>query len=115
MVDALPFDGEFLTIPDLVEMLGISPGKVHRLIEERHLAAVRVDGVVRVPAEFLRDDEPLPALRGTLILLADAGYSDEETVAWLLGDNDELGRRPIEVLRAGNKSAVRRAAQSLAF
>lgn len=113
VVDASPFSGEFLTVPDLVELFDISPGKVHRLIEERHLAAVRIDGVLRVPAEFVRDAEPLPALRGTLIVLADAGFSEEEQVEWLLSENEELRARPIDVLLSGSKSAVRRAAQSL--
>jgi hypothetical protein len=36
-------------------------------------------------------------------------------VAWLLAHNDELGERPVEALRAGRKSAVRRATQALAF
>lgn len=113
VVDASPLSGEFLTVPDLVELFDISPGKVHRLIEERHLAAVRIDGVLRVPAEFVRDVEPLPALRGTLIVLADAGFSEEEQVEWLLSENEELRARPIDVLLSGSKSAVRRAAQSL--
>ena len=29
----------WLTVPDLVEMLDLSPGKVHRLIEDHHLLA----------------------------------------------------------------------------
>ena len=113
VVDASPLSGEFLTVPDLVELFDISPGKVHRLIEDRHLAAIRIDGVLRVPAEFVRDAEPLPALRGTLIVLADAGFSEEEQVEWLLSENEELRARPIDVLLSGSKSAVRRAAQSL--
>lgn len=105
----------YLTIPDLVQRLNLAPGKIHRLIEDSYLAAVRVDGVLKVPAEFLQGDEPLPPLRGTLLALLDAGYSGEEAVAWVLGENDELGERPIDSLMAGRKSAVRRATQSLAF
>ncbi|UOQ58342.1 Rv2175c family DNA-binding protein [Leucobacter allii] len=108
-------DTEFLTIPELVERFELTPGKIHRLIEDRHLAAVRVDGVLRVPAEFVLDDHPLPPLRGTLLVLLDAGFSEEEAVAWLLAENEELGERPVAALRAGRKSAVRRATQSLAF
>lgn len=106
---------EFLTIPELVERLGLTPGKLHRLIEDHHLAAIRVDGVLRVPAEFVQDDHPLPALRGTLLVLLDAGFENDEAVAWLLQHNEELGERPIAALNAGRKSAVRRATQSLAF
>lgn len=106
---------EYYTIPDLVELLGLTPGKVHRLIEDRQLAALRIDGVVKVPVEFLQDGEPLHSLRGTMLVLVDAGFSDEEAVAWLLAENEELGERPIDALLSGRKSAVRRATQSLAF
>lgn len=106
---------EWLTIPDLVELLGVTPSKVRRLIEDRHLLAVRLDGVLRVPASFVRDGEPLHELRGTLVLLADAGYSDEEAMRWLTQVDDSLGVAPIEALRSGRKSEVRRVAQALAF
>lgn len=104
-----------LGIADLVDRLGVTPGRLHRLIEEHYLASVRIDGVMRVPAEFLQGDEPLPPLRGTLLVLHDAGFSEEEAVIWLLAENAELGERPVDSLQAGRKSAVRRATQSLAF
>lgn len=106
---------EWLTIPDLVEQLGLTQSKVRRLIEDRRLLAVRVDGVLRVPAAFVRDGEPLHELRGTLMLLADAGYSDEEAMRWLTHEDDTLGIAPVEALRAGRKAEVRRVAQALAF
>ena len=105
----------WLTIPELVERLGVSPGKIHRLIEERHLLAVRRDGVLAVPAAFLLDDEPLRELRGTFVLLADSGFSDEEAMRWILELDDALGAAPIDALRAGRKAEVRRVAQALAF
>ncbi|WP_024355682.1 Rv2175c family DNA-binding protein [Leucobacter chironomi] len=108
-------DTPFLTMPDLVEIFDLAPGKIHRLIEDHHLAAVRIDGVLSVPAEFVQDGHPLPPLRGTILVLRDAGFSNEETVAWLLSPNEELGERPIDSLLAGRKSAVRRATQALAF
>jgi len=106
---------EWLTIPDLVDTLGLTPGKVHRLIEDRHLLATRVEGVLRVPASFLRDGEPLHELRGTIVLLSDAGFADDEAMSWLLTPEDSLGTAPIEALRAGRKAEVRRVAQALAF
>lgn len=106
---------QWLTIPDLVARLGTTPGRVHRLFEERVLLATRVDGVLKVPADFLRDDEPLHELRGTLLVLADAGFDDDEAVRWLIEPDDALGVPPIEALRAGRKSEVRRVAQALAF
>ncbi len=104
-----------LTVPELTERLGLAPSKVRRLIEDQHLAAVRIDGVLRVPAAFLQGGEPLSSLRGTLLVLRDAGYSEEESVEWLFTENDEVGGIPIEALQNGRKSAVRRATQSLAF
>lgn len=104
----------WLTIPDLVALLGIGVGRVRRLIEDRHLLAVRVDGVLRVPADFISDGEPLSELRGTLIVLADAGFSDEEAMTWLLSEDDSLGIAPIDALLAGRKAEVRRVAQALA-
>ncbi len=115
MVESIPSDTLYVTIPELVERWGLTPSKIRRLIEDRYLAAVRIDGVLRIPAEFIQDDEPLPSLRGTLLVLHDAGFTDDEAVAWLLNENAELGERPVAALQAGKKSAVRRATQSLAF
>ena len=112
---AIPPDIRWLTIPELVEILGIGVSKVRRLIEDRALLASRIDGVWQVPELFLRDAQPLPELRGTLILLADSGYTDEEAMNWLLSEEEMLGTTPIEALRAGRKAEVRRIAQALGF
>ncbi len=105
----------WLTVPDLVDLLGLSPGKVHRLLEDRHLLAVRRDNVLMVPSEFLDGNEPHKDLRGTLVLLADDGFSDDEAMRWMLEIDDTLGATPIEALRAGRKAEVRRVAQALAI
>jgi hypothetical protein len=89
--------------------------QVRRLIEDRQLLASRVDGVWRVPALFIHDGEPLSELRGTLVVLGDNGFSDDEAMHWLLTPEDSLGTSPIEALRAGRKAEVRRVAQSSAF
>ncbi len=105
---------EWLTIPDLVDQLGLGVSRVRRLIEDRQLAAKRIDGVLKVPAVFLRDGEPLPELRGTLVVLADNGFNEEDAVDWLLQEEESLGTAPIEALRGGRKAEVRRVAQALA-
>jgi hypothetical protein len=105
---------EWLTVPDLVELLVQTPSRIRKLIDDRHLLAARVDGVLKVPASFLRDDAPLPELHGTAVVLADAGFSDAEALEWLIGEDDSLGTSPIAALRAGRKSEVRRVAQALA-
>lgn len=103
----------WLTIPDLTELLGLKVSQVRRLIEDRALLARRVDGVWRVPGLFVKGTEPLGELRGTLVLLGDLGFSDDEAIDWLLGPEDSLGTSPIEALRAGRKAEVRRVAQAL--
>jgi len=47
-------------------------------------------------------------------VLHDAGFSDDEAIDWLLTAEDSIGAAPIEALRAGRKSEVRRVAQTLA-
>jgi hypothetical protein len=49
-----------------------------------------------------------------VIVLQDAGFSDDEVIDWLLAEDDTLGRAPIASLLAGNKSEVRRLARTLA-
>ncbi|ARJ05136.1 DNA-binding protein [Humibacter sp. BT305] len=110
-----PSTSSWLTVPDLVEELGLTQSRVRRLIEERALVAVRRDGKLVVPALFLRDGEPLHELKGTVLVLADSGFDDEGIVDWLLSDNDTIGVPPIEALRAGRKTEVRRVAQALAL
>jgi len=106
---------DWLTIPDLTDMLGLKVSQVRRLIEDRSLLARRIDGVWKVPALFIVDGEPMHELRGTIILLGDSGFTDGEAMNWLLNPDESLGISPIEALRAGRKAEVRRVAQSLAF
>ncbi|MFC5501491.1 Rv2175c family DNA-binding protein [Lysinimonas soli] len=105
----------WLTLPDLVDRLGLPLSRVRRLIEDRALLATRVDGVLKVPADFLVDREPMTELRGTFIVLGDAGFSDDEAIHWLLTPEESLGVAPVDALRAGRKAEVRRVAQALGF
>ena len=104
---------QWLTIPDLVEVLGQSQSEVRRLIEDNALAAVRIDGVLKVPAVFVADGEPVQELKGTIVLLRDCGFTDEELVEWLLTEEESLGATPIHALSTGRKTEVRRIAQAL--
>jgi hypothetical protein len=108
------FPTEWLTLPELVSLTGESLGRVRRLLDESQLIGSRRDGSLRVPAAFLIDGRPVPSLRGTIIVLHDAGFTDDEAIDWLLEQEDSIGVAPIESLRAGRKSEVRRVAQALA-
>ncbi len=108
-------DVTWLTIPDLTEILGLKVSQVRRLIEDRSLLASRIDGVWKVPALFIVDGEPMHELKGTLVVLADSGFSDDEAMHWLLTEEESLGVAPITALLAGRKAEVRRVAQALGF
>jgi hypothetical protein len=66
-----------------------------------------------VPAVFLDGSEPRHDLRGTLTVLADNGFDDDEALDWMLSHDDALGTSPVAALQAGRKAEVRRIAQSL--
>lgn len=105
---------DWLSLPELVEVLGEPLGRVRRLLDELHLVGSRRDGTLKVPAVFLLDGHPIASLRGTLFVLHDAGFTDDEAIDWLLAPDDSIGISPIDALRAGRKSEVRRVAQTLA-
>ncbi|MDR6867797.1 hypothetical protein J2Y69_002405 [Microbacterium resistens] len=104
----------WLTLPELVEALDESLSRVRRLIDEQHLIGSRRGGAFAVPAVFVQEGRPLSSLRGTVIVLKDAGFSDDETIDWLLAPEESIGRAPIEALLDGHKSEVRRVARTLA-
>ena len=106
-------DTAWLTVPDLVTLLGQPVGRIHRLIEEHRLPATRRNGTLQVPALCVRDGEPLSELRGTLLVLHDLGLTPDEAIDWLLAEDQSLGMTPLDAMRAGGKSSVRKAAQLL--
>jgi hypothetical protein len=106
---------EWLTVPDVAERLDIPLTRVHQMLRDGNLAAVRHDGVLRVPAGFLVGDVVVKGLSGVLTVLRDAGYSDEEAVRWLHTADDTLPGTPVDALRGDRGREVKRRAQALAF
>lgn len=111
---------EWLTLPDLAETLDIEVGKARGLVRDRYVVSTKrgPNKSVQVPAKFVLpevDGRPgvIPTLRGTAIVLADAGFTDEEILEWLFTPNDELGEQPVDALINGKRAAVRRVAQTL--
>ncbi|POM24109.1 DNA-binding protein [Actinomadura rubteroloni] len=107
--------GEWLSLQQTAESLGIRPNRVRQLLSERKLLAVRRDGGPVVPAAFLRDGQVVKGLSGTLTLLADAGFDDEETLRWLFTADDTLPGTPVQALAENRGTEVRRRAQAMAF
>lgn len=108
--------GEWLTIPEVAERLGIPFGRVKQLLRDRKLLAVqRPGGGLAVPAAFLAGDEVMHGLAGTLTLLFDCGFSDSEALAWLFTADDTLPGTPIRALAEHRRTEVNRRAQALGF
>jgi excisionase family DNA binding protein len=105
---------DFIDYDRAGELLGISVGKVRRLVEDHSLVSVRRGTDRLIPAETIVDGEPLHSLRGTIIMLIDCGLKLDDAVEWLYTENDILETTPMASLLAGHKSPVRRAAQFLA-
>jgi hypothetical protein len=126
----------WLTVPDVADELGLDAGKVRRLLKERRLVGIRrgTPPVLSIPAAFLvpvdaanpsADDEgyegdaPAPratvlaSLQGTLSVLGDVGLTDADAIAWLFTADESLPGRPVDALRAGHKTEIRRRAQAL--
>ncbi|MFD1212735.1 Rv2175c family DNA-binding protein [Arthrobacter sp. GCM10027362] len=108
---------EWLPIPDVAERLGLPVKKVHSLIDDRTVLAARVGerNIRCIPADFLVEDHVLESLRGTIAVLSDAGFKDDEILRWLFTADDSLPGRPIDALREGRKTEIRRRAQALAW
>jgi excisionase family DNA binding protein len=105
---------EFIDYDRAGELLGISVGKVRRLVEDHSLVSVRRGSERLIPAETIVDGEPLHSLRGTIMMLIDCGLKLDDAVEWLYTENEILETTPMASLLAGHKSPVRRAAQFLA-
>jgi excisionase family DNA binding protein len=111
--------GEWLTVPDIAERLGVPLSQVRQMITDREVLSSRIGErhVIAVPAKFFDDEGARPDLKGTFTVLADGGMRDDEIMRWLFTPDDSLpvDGAPIDALRAGHKTEVRRRAQALAF
>ncbi|GIG54707.1 Rv2175c family DNA-binding protein [Demequina activiva] len=110
---------EWLTVPDFASALGVEASAVRELLRQRQLIALRRGprDTWQLPAGFIHEHEGaprvLPTLAGTITVLADAGFPDDEILEWLLAESEPLGTTPLEALREGRRAPVRRAAQML--
>jgi hypothetical protein len=108
--------GEWLSLADVATRLGLSIGRVKQLLRDRKLIAVtRPCGDRGIPAAFLDGEQIVKGLPGTLTLLSDCGFDDEEALRWLFTADETLPGTPIAALNARRGTEVNRRAQALAF
>jgi Rv2175c C-terminal domain of unknown function len=106
---------EWVALPDVAEQLGLPITRVHQLVRDRALLAVRREGVLRVPVELIATPNVRKHLPGVLTLLHDAGYNDEEALRWLYTADDSLPGIPANALSGARATEVKRRAQALGF
>lgn len=104
-----------MALPDVAELLDLKITKVHQMLREHALIAVRKDGVLRIPAELVTNANVQKHLPGVLNLLHDAGYNDEEALRWLYTDDASLPGTPAAALAGPLATEVKRRAQAVGF
>jgi hypothetical protein len=111
--------GEWLTVPDIGERMGLRLSDVRQMIEDRLVLAVRIGPrkVVSVPSKFFNEEGPLPELPGTFTVLGDSRMTDAQILRWMFTPDDSLPVQgaPMDALLAGFKTEVRRRAMEAAY
>ncbi|WHF24798.1 Rv2175c family DNA-binding protein [Kocuria rhizophila] len=106
--------GEWTHLPDIAEAMDIQitgctvDGRRLPLEVRRPEDRVRV-----VPAAFMDGSHPVDSLKGTVAVLRDAAYTDAQAIRWPVHAGRSPPGRPIDALRRGQKTEVRRPAQAL--
>jgi hypothetical protein len=114
-VTVLSDDVVTLPVEDAAQKLSIPVSRVHQLVRDGQLLSFKRDGAPVVPADFFVGDEVVKGLSGTIMLLRDGGYSDDDILRWLFADDDSLPGTPVASLQAGRHREVKRRAQAMAF
>ncbi|TSE01203.1 DNA-binding protein [Skermania sp. ID1734] len=114
--DVLPSDVELLALPDVAKQLHIVVTRVHQMLRDHTLIAVKRSGYLGVPVEFFGADgaivKPLP---GLISVLRDGGYTETEILRWLFTSDESLGGTPVSALHGHQAREVLRRAQAMAF
>ena len=108
--------GDWMTLPDVADRLGLPPSRVRQLLRDRKLIAVqRPDGTVCVPTAFFDGTQIVKGLHGTLTVLVDCGFDEAESLRWLFTADDSLPGTPIQAMCEHRGTEVNRRAQALAL
>lgn len=115
--DVLDPAEDLLQLPDVAKLLDLPLTRVHQMLRDKQILAVRRGSVAAVPTVFFDEDEgrvikPLP---GLLAVLFDGGYQPSEILRWLFTIDESLPGRPVDVLRGQQAREVVRRAQAMAF
>ncbi len=109
--------GEWITVPDAAEALGIEVTRVRQLIRDGQVLATRApeSGPLSIPSLFVHGGHVTKGLPGVITLLRDARYDDLDAIRWLYTPDDSLPGTPIQALVENRGTEVKRRAQAQGF
>ncbi|MER5642258.1 Rv2175c family DNA-binding protein [Kitasatospora sp. NPDC002227] len=104
----------WLHLPDISEQWGVSILDVRDMVRSGQLIAVKRGerNTLQVPAAFIDETGPVKHLVGTLTVLRDCHFSDQEIIEWLFTEDESLPGSPIQALRENRGTEVKRRAQA---
>lgn len=110
--DVLPESVALLPLPEVADNLGIVVTRVHQMLRDHQLLAVRRAGVIGIPERFFDETgavvKPLP---GLITVMKDGKYTDEEILEWIFTEDDSLPGKPVDALHGPlAREVLRRAA-----
>nr|WP_232542177.1 Rv2175c family DNA-binding protein [Nocardia bovistercoris] len=101
-----------IPLPEVADRLGVVVTRVHQMLRDHQLLAVRRAGIVGVPERFFdADGEVVRSLPGLITVMKDGKYSDEEILGWMFAEDSSLPGAPVDALHGPlAREVVRRAA-----
>ncbi|NKY49813.1 Rv2175c family DNA-binding protein [Nocardia vermiculata] len=110
--DVVPESVTLLPLPDVADQLGIAVTRVHQMLRDHQLIAIRRAGIAGIPADFFDSSGAVvKTLPGLITVMRDSKYSDEEILEWIYAEDDSLPGRPIDAIHGHlAREVVRRAA-----
>ncbi|MCS4484445.1 Rv2175c family DNA-binding protein [Gleimia sp. 6138-11-ORH1] len=109
----------YYTQNEAAQLLGVTPRRIKQMWQEDELPKVYVDRKPLIPKDcFVKSQHGWivhPQLRGTLIMLQDAGFEFIEAGEWLDRYNPALEARPLELLAQKRVKELRTLILTLTF
>ncbi|MFE6865151.1 Rv2175c family DNA-binding protein [Kitasatospora sp. NPDC057692] len=107
----------WLYLPDISEKWGLVVTEVRNMVKKGDLIAVRrgPNKSLQVPAAFIDETGPVKHLIGTLTVLRDSGFSDDEILVWMFTEDPSLPGTPMQALWENRATEVKRRAQAMAW
>ena len=107
---------ELITFDVAAESLAVAVTRVHQLVKDGSIIAIRDEGGIRrTAAEFIDDGDVVKSLPNVIRLLRDGNFTDDEIFDWLFRADDSLPGTPMAALRENRGSEVKRRAQAAGF